>query len=602
MESVDEKLIILIKKLKQLLIYVIFSLHLKNKLIQMIKLYTWVTLILLSSISVVNAQIPVTALNQTYNQNFNTLDTAGSANTLNIAGWEISKDTYRAGDGSATNGDIYSFGEINNTDRSLGGVTSGSVSRIYFGSSFKNTSGESLNEFNIQFKGEQWRRGDKKSKDTNLPLGDTLIFEYSTNATEVNDAAATWKKASSLNFSSPIVSDSVRALNGNLAENSTSISGKFNADFSQNATIFVRWAYIRGTTGVTGSRDGLAIDDFSVTFKNDPTWSDSTNVPCDFDVENFAKIIEFENTTTSFSLTFDKVEGASGYIITLDEVLTDEHVFGYPSDAITYSIGDKIEDTKVIAFTTENTFTYDGLVEETAYYVSIYPYYNCEESIFYGNEEYFEFYTVETCDYPDLIGTKILNVAPNSTSAEVTLMKVKDAVGYIILLDIIEDEHDYGDPELGMTYEVGDFISASKVVYVGTSLTATINDLEPMTSYEIYAYPIFECEGIVSYGNYIGSVITTATVTSIKQTISNNMLIYPNPTSGNAINIKLNNSVQGRANVQIFNIVGTQVYNEQKSISSNMQLTLPNQLAAGRYTVRIEQDGKYIIGSFAIVR
>lgn len=121
----------------------------------MIKFYTWVTLILLSSISVLKAQVAVTSPNQTYNQDFNSLDSSGSANAFNIAGWEINRETYRAGNGTATNGDIYSFGETNNTDRALGGVISGSISRIYLGASFKNNSSTNLNEFNIQYKGEQ---------------------------------------------------------------------------------------------------------------------------------------------------------------------------------------------------------------------------------------------------------------------------------------------------------------------------------------------------------------------------------------------------------------------------------------------------------------
>ncbi|HUH74723.1 MAG TPA: T9SS type A sorting domain-containing protein [Chitinophagales bacterium] len=566
----------------------------------MMKFYTWATLIFLSSISVLKAQVAVTAPNQTYNQDFNTLDTAGATNAFNIAGWEISRDTYRASNGSANNGDVYSFGETNSTDRALGGIPSSSVSRVYIGASFKNTSGESLNELSIQYKGEQWRRSDKRTKDTSTPLPDTLVFEYSTNATEVNDQNATWKKVSSLNFISPIVSDTVIVLDGNLAENSKSISGKFNTNLTENSTVYVRWVYIRNTSNISGSRDGLAIDDLSVTFKFDPTWEDSTSIPCEYNFEEIATITEFENTTSSFSLTFDEVEGASGYIITLDKVESEDHEFGYPLDGDTYTVGDYIGDTKVVAITTENIFTYDDLTEFTGYYVNIFPFYNCEESIFYGEEEYFEFYAVETCDYPDFFTTKILNVSANSTSAEVTLMKVKDAVGYIILLD--QQGGEYGEPEVGESYNIGDFINDSKVVYVGNSLTASIDGLEPMSVYEIFAYPIFDCEDEINYGFYIGTEFTTTTVTSIKETISNNLLIYPNPTAGNVLNLRLNNVTPNKATIQIFNIVGSQVYNEQRIASSNMQLTLPNQLATGRYTIRIEQDGNQTIGSFVIVR
>lgn len=568
----------------------------------MMKLYTWATLIFLSSISVLKAQVAITTPNQTYTQDFNSLDTAGGTNAFSLLGWQTNRDTYRSSNGSSTNGDVYSFGENNNTERALGGIPSSSVSRVYIGASFKNTSDGKLNEFNISYKGEQWRRSDKRTKDSSTPLADTLVFEYSTNATGVNDATANWKRANSLNFISPIVRDTVSVLNGNLAANSQSISGKFNAELSQNSTVYIRWAYIRNTTGISGSRDGLAVDDFSITFKNDPTWEDSTAVDCNFDTLSTPSITKFENTTTSLSVTFNNVEGASGYLILLDEVLTEEHGFGSPVDGITYSLGNLIDETEVIGDITTNSFTYNKLNEEKGHQISIVPYYICEGSIFYGAADFFEFYTVEACEYPDLITTKILNVSPNSTSAEVTLMKVKDAIGYIILMDQYEEDHLYGDPEVGSTYQSGDYISESRVVYVGTSLTTTITDLLPLNTYEIYAYPIFECEGVVSYGYFVGEEFTTTTITSIKENISNNMLIYPNPISGNVLNIKLNNATQGKANVQIFSIVGSQIYSEQRAICSNMQLTLPNELAAGRYTVKIEQDGQSTLGSFVIVR
>jgi hypothetical protein len=125
--------------------------------------------------------------------------------------------------------------------------------------------------------------------------------------------------------------------------------------------------------------------------------------------------------------------------------------------------------------------------------------------------------------------------------------------------------------------------------------------LLPNTTYLLSVHPIFSCDDFNTYGWFNSEEFTT-TVTSIKETISNNMLIYPNPISGNVLNIKLNNKTQGKAKVQVFNIVGSEVYSEQRNISSNVQLTLPSQLAAGRYTIRIEQDGNFIVGSFAIVR
>lgn len=816
----------------------------------MIKFYTWVTLILLSSISVLKAQVTVTSPNQTYNQDFNSLDSSGSANAFNIAGWEINRETYRAGNGTATNGDIYSFGETNNTDRALGGVISGSISRIYLGASFKNNSSTNLNEFNIQYKGEQWRRGNKTStSEAKEPLPDTLAFEYSINATGINDAAATWKKASSLNFVSPVVDDSVRGLNGNLASYSKSISGKFNAEFSQNSTIYVRWAYVRKTVGITGSRDGLSVDDFSITFNYDSTWTDTTGVPCNFDVDAMAQITNIENTETSVSIEFNTIQGATGYLITLDEVISQDHVFGYPTDGETYVDGQFIGDTKVIGIVNSGTFVYSNLDVNNNYFITVTPIYECEKSIFYGTEDFIDFTTEEVlppCEDPTSYAVESVNVIASSTSAEFTFTPVDQAVGYIVFLDTDYDgvdDYDWGFPVDSSTYTAGDFIGASKVVYVGNDTSIVVNGLIPSTTYLLSVHPIFNCEGynfygwfnseefitpreqiegcefvyeqtatitsitndtssfnivfdtisgassylitldylqsqdhvfgyptdktIYNVGDFIDSsqvigIITnnqfeysglvtnaeyfvtvypiytcsdtvyygaeyfeyfvseqpatpcedpysfavesvsvvptetsaqfsftplegaigyivfldtdygsntyewgwpvdsvtytvgefidaseivyvgadtsitvnnllpnttyllsvhpifscdqfntygwfnseefTTTVTSIKETISNNMLIYPNPISGNVLNIKLNNKTQGKAKVQVFNIVGSEVYSEQRNISSNVQLTLPSQLAAGRYTIRIEQDGNFIVGSFAIVR
>lgn len=813
------------------------------------KFYTWVTLIFLSSISVLKAQVTVTAPNQTYNQDFNTLDTSGGVNVFNLAGWEISRETYRSSNGSTTNGDVYSFGENESTDRALGGIPSSSVSRVYIGASFKNTSGESLNEFNIQYKGEQWRRSDKKLKDTNIALPDTLVFEYSTNATGVNDASATWKKVSSLNFISPIVRDTVVVLDGNLAANSKSISGKFNTEFIKNSTIYIRWAYIRSTVGVSGSRDGLAVDDFAVTFKYDPTWKDTTGVPCDFDVDAMAQLTNIENTQTSVSIVFNTIQGATSYLITLDEIVSEDHEFGYPTDGETYVDGQFIEDTKVIGIVNSGSFEYSNLNINNDYIITVTPIYECEKSIFYGAENYVNFTTEEVlppCEDPLAYFPKNLVVVPSTTSAEVTFSSVEEAVGYIVFLDTDyeDDDYDWGYPSDGSTYTAGDYIGATKIAYVGPETSIVVNDLLPTTKYllsinpifncddnivygdfnvnifttrrkpiegcefeyeaeatitsitndtssfnikfdtisgaasyliildylqsedHVFGYPtdkttynvgdfidnsqvigiitenkfeysglvpnseyfvtvfpiyncndtlyygtesfeyivselpatpcedptsfypesvsvtpsatsaefsfspveeavgyivfldvnyddegydwgypsdnvtytageyigaslvayvgnettitvgnltenttyaitvnpIFNCDEINVYGDYNGDEFMTTKATSIKQSISNNMMIYPNPISGNVLNIKLNNKTQGQAKVQVFNIVGSEVYSEQRTISSNMQLALPNQLAAGRYTIRIEQDGNFIVGSFAIVR
>jgi len=219
-------------------------------------------LVILSSVAF--AQTPFNLTGATATQNFNagSLDN-GSGNMLNTfpSGWGLEEagsgssanGFYRAGTGSSGAGDARSFGAANSQERAFGSVGSGSV-RPTLGFGFTNNTSNTITQMNISYVGEQWRTGDS------LPLVDTLVFEYSLNATSIDDSAATWVSVNALHFYSPTPVHQ-GSLDGNLAANQTSLSSTITAQVANASTVYFRWR----DGDISGTEDGLAIDDFSMT-------------------------------------------------------------------------------------------------------------------------------------------------------------------------------------------------------------------------------------------------------------------------------------------------------------------------------------------------
>ncbi len=192
-----------------------------------------------------------------YTQDFNTLSNSGTTNTLSIEGWYLSEtgnnanQQYAAGTGNANAGDMYSFGLMSDTDRALGGLRSSSLVPV-FGASFTNNTGRTVTSLDVSYTGEQWRLGAANRTDQ-------LNFEYSTNATSLT--TGNWTGVTQLNFVTPNTT-ATGAKNGNDEDNRTSISYTITELSIPNGTTF----WIRFTdTDVSGSDDGLAVDDFSLT-------------------------------------------------------------------------------------------------------------------------------------------------------------------------------------------------------------------------------------------------------------------------------------------------------------------------------------------------
>ncbi|SFN32264.1 endonuclease [Dokdonella immobilis] len=197
-------------------------------------------------------------------QDFDTLAVTGSSSTL-PDGWYLAESgsnantSYTASNGAVNSGDTYSFGANGNNERAFGSLLSGSVTPT-IGAQLRNDTGIALGEIAVSYTGEQWRLG-------TTGRSDTLLFQYSLDATSLTDAAATWVPVSTLDFSSPTTTGSTGALDGNLAANrserSDSITG---INLAAGASLWVRWV----DTNASGADDGLAIDDIGFSVAGDP--------------------------------------------------------------------------------------------------------------------------------------------------------------------------------------------------------------------------------------------------------------------------------------------------------------------------------------------
>jgi hypothetical protein len=202
-------------------------------------------------------ELQLAAVGTAVTQNFDSLASTGNSSLMPL-GWffvetgSSGNTTYAPGTGSSNSGNTYSFGAEASTERALGGLQSGSVMPV-IGAKIRNTTGATLTDLAISYVGEQWRLGASGRPDR-------LDFEFSTNATSLSDG--TWTPVPSLNFTAPISTGTVGALNGNDAANRVAVNGTVqNLSLANGAALWIRWVDFNAS----GADDGLGIDDFSVT-------------------------------------------------------------------------------------------------------------------------------------------------------------------------------------------------------------------------------------------------------------------------------------------------------------------------------------------------
>ena len=229
------------------------------------KIFTLLSVLSLTTLSY--SQVSLTSLNTAYTQNFDGLANSGtSSTTLNgtLAGWYIletgsnSNTTYTAGTGSATAGDTYSFGAASSTERALGSIASGNLLSRY-GAQFKNDTGNIIDQLEISYVGEEWRFDPNRG----TTIKDQITFEYSTDATSLT--TGTWIPVSALTYETTNLTGTAGLRNGNDAAYRTAISNTITGlNINAGQTFWIRFVDVN----VSGTDDGLAVDDFSLTPKN----------------------------------------------------------------------------------------------------------------------------------------------------------------------------------------------------------------------------------------------------------------------------------------------------------------------------------------------
>ena len=190
-------------------------------------------------------------------ENFNSLSSTGSFNTITPIGWYFfdddindigggnGDDSYMTGTGTSSQGDVYSFGSTS-SDRSFGGLGTGSCTPIV-GAKIGNLTGSTITNLSISYFGETWRVGASNRSDR-------LDFQYSLNATSLT--TGTWIDVNSLDYANP-----GQATGSGSLLHSQNISNAITGLSIPNGTTF--WIRLQDF-GVSGSDDGMGIDDFTI--------------------------------------------------------------------------------------------------------------------------------------------------------------------------------------------------------------------------------------------------------------------------------------------------------------------------------------------------
>ncbi|NDA61344.1 MAG: hypothetical protein EBX50_04805 [Chitinophagia bacterium] len=174
-----------------------------------------------------------------------------------LAGWfflqvngTAAQAGWTAGSGTSTNHGIYSSGAANNKERSLGSLSSSGGSYV-FGLILINQTGKTLNQLSITAQIEQWRKGGSGKKNT-------WYCKAKTGNWQALDTS-NWIACPEGNFSSPISSTGVTALNGNLPENTQTLNFQMNRFIWKNGEkLTIAWF----DPDEAGNDDLCSIDQF----------------------------------------------------------------------------------------------------------------------------------------------------------------------------------------------------------------------------------------------------------------------------------------------------------------------------------------------------
>lgn len=201
-----------------------------------------------------NAQVNFAGGN--YTQNFDSLPNSGTSNVWTdnstLAGWYAARAAgtvvLNADNGASNAGRLSSAGATGDTERALGALGSGSTGTIVFGLQLVNTSGSTIDSFDLSYFGEQWR--------SSTSTQNVLAFDYRIGGTTITGTDFTASTNLDFTGAAPVTTNG--ALDGNA--NRTAISGTVsNLNWTAGSSLWIRWSKLDNV----GSDALLAVDDLN---------------------------------------------------------------------------------------------------------------------------------------------------------------------------------------------------------------------------------------------------------------------------------------------------------------------------------------------------
>lgn len=182
--------------------------------------------------------------------------TASPVGALGASGWSIyarvgSPLDLRVDNGGSDSACVYSYGAVAGSDRALGSLGGGHVA--YMGWRLINNTGQTITQFRLTYRGEQWRNGGSL-------IPGKLDFSYRVTSTLTTDIdnTSSYTLVPTLDFTSPVSLANGFALNGNSNANRTEISSAVSGiNWANGQMLILRWRDFNEDS----YDDGLAIDD-----------------------------------------------------------------------------------------------------------------------------------------------------------------------------------------------------------------------------------------------------------------------------------------------------------------------------------------------------
>jgi hypothetical protein len=217
------------------------------------------------------AQTSITAIGDTYTQNFNTLTSAGTWNdNSTILNWyAINADgnpssTFVLNDGNVSSAELTSFGTVASSDRALGFAPLGNVDNwMYVGWHLKNNTTQNISSFIVKWRGEQWRVENIDTQQIDL------LFYKPTSSVSTIDINALQNQGHF--FDSKKSNLTSQKLDGNLTENNEFISDTIYQTLAPGDEVMIVWRFFDN-----GANQLLAIDDIAISAREVQTINNFT--------------------------------------------------------------------------------------------------------------------------------------------------------------------------------------------------------------------------------------------------------------------------------------------------------------------------------------